>query len=387
MKSISLAMLMLCSTVSLFSQGITVFKSGEEGHKSYRIPAIVSLPSGELLAFAEGRVNDSNDFGDINLVMKRSVDKGATWMPLQMLVDHKNLQAGNPAPVVDLLDPEHPNGVLYLFYNTGNSHEYEVRNGKGTREVWYIKSFDGGHQWEAAVNITTQTHRPNQPNFNPAYAFKEDWRTYANTPGHAFQFQHGKYKGRIYVSANHSEGGPRPKYHDHMAHGYYTDDHGASFRLGASVNVPGSNEAIATEMSDSKMIMSIRNQAGDVKQRIMAISSDGGDHWDTTYFDSNLPDPVCQGSILTLGYKKGKAIIAHCNAADEKRRDNLTLKISYDEGRTWTKSYLISASVDQRQNNWSAYSDIVSISKKTIGVLFEMDNNNLIVFKTIDWSK
>ena len=39
-----------------------VFKSGTEGHKSYRIPAVIRLPDGELLAFAEGRVNGSNDF-------------------------------------------------------------------------------------------------------------------------------------------------------------------------------------------------------------------------------------------------------------------------------------------------------------------------------------
>ncbi len=367
------------------AQQTIVFKSGEEGHKSYRIPAIVALPSGELLAFAEGRVNNSGDFGDINLVMKRSADKGKTWSSLQILMDHSNLQAGNPAPVVDLLDPAHSNGVVYLFYNTGNNHESEVRNGRGVREVWYIRSLDGGHQWESAVNITTQTHHPNQPNFNAAYTFKEDWRTYANTPGHAFQFQHGKYKGRIYVSANHSEGGPQAKYHDHKAHGFYTDDHAQSFKIGASVPVVGSNEAIATELSDSKMIMSARNQAGDVKQRIMSVSSDGGEHWDTTYFDSQLIDPVCQGSILTVGYKNGKAIIAHCNAADEKRRDNLTLKISYDEGKTWTKSFLISGSADQKQNNWAAYSDIVSMGKKTIGVLYERNNYSEIVFQTQSW--
>ena len=46
-----------------------VFKGGQEWHAIYRIPAIISLPSGELLAFAEGRVNGSDDFGDVNLVM------------------------------------------------------------------------------------------------------------------------------------------------------------------------------------------------------------------------------------------------------------------------------------------------------------------------------
>jgi sialidase-1 len=57
---------------------VPVFISGTEGHQSYRIPAIISLPNGELLAFAEGRVQGAADFGDINIVMKRSTDKGKT---------------------------------------------------------------------------------------------------------------------------------------------------------------------------------------------------------------------------------------------------------------------------------------------------------------------
>src|SRR5690606_32490637 len=52
-----------------------VFVSGEEGHGIYRIPSIISLPNGDLLAIAEGRVNGAADFGDINLVMKRSRDQ------------------------------------------------------------------------------------------------------------------------------------------------------------------------------------------------------------------------------------------------------------------------------------------------------------------------
>ena len=127
-----------------FGQEVAVFTSGTEGHKSYRIPAIIALKNKEILAFAEGRVNNSGDFGDINIVMKRSADKGKTWSPVKVLVNYASLQAGNPAPVVDMLDPEHPQGVVYLFYNTGNNHEGEVRKGNGLREVWYIKSTDQG---------------------------------------------------------------------------------------------------------------------------------------------------------------------------------------------------------------------------------------------------
>lgn len=369
-----------------FAQESIVFKSGTDGHKSYRIPAIINLPNGELLAFAEGRVNNSGDFGDINLVMKRSTDKGKTWSAMQTLVDYSNLQAGNPAPVVDLQDPTYPNGVIYLFYNTGNNHEPEVRKGRGLREVWFIRSFDLGKTWEQPVNITLQTHRPNQPNVNPAYNFKEDWRTYANTPGHAFQFQNGVYKGRMYVAGNHSEGDVKERYTDHFAHGYYTDDHGKTFKISENIPFAGSNEAIATELFHDRMMMSVRNQKGDVRSRIIAYSSNGGAKWDTAYFDKQLPDPVCQGSLLTLGYKKGKAIVAHCNAADEKLRDNLTLRISEDEGKTWTTNIVIDKSEGSGKKDWTAYSDLVKVGKK-IGVFYERNSYAEIVFKVINWKK
>lgn len=140
-------LILICLLLPLWlksQDAIPVFKSGQEGHKTYRIPAILGLPNGNLLAFAEGRVQNSADFGDINLVMKKSMDQGKTWSALQILVDVDKLQAGNPAPVVDLFDPSYPNGVVYLFYNTGNNHENEIRKGHGIREVWYIKSIDMG---------------------------------------------------------------------------------------------------------------------------------------------------------------------------------------------------------------------------------------------------
>ena len=371
--------------VLAFAQQSVVYKSGTEGHKSYRIPAIVSLKNGSLLAFAEGRVNNSGDFGDIDLVVKTSSDEGRSWSPLKIIVNVDSLQAGNPAPVVDETDPEHPSGVVYLFYNTGNNHEGEVRKGKGLREVWYIRSIDGGENWSAPVNITLQTHRPKQPNENPLYNFKEDWRAYANTPGHAFQFQKGTYAGRIFVPANHSSGNPMDRYRDGNVHGFYSDDHGKSFHLAATVDTPGTNEVMGAELSDSRMVMTIRNQRGDIRTRLLAYSSTGGATWDTVYFENALPDAVCQASILTLGYKKGKAILAHCNAAHPQRRDNLTLRISFDEGKTWPYSQVVDASADQQQRNWTAYSDLVNINRKTVGVLYERDNYTEIVFKKLNW--
>jgi sialidase-1 len=251
--------LALASIMSVAQRtAIPVFTSGTEGHKSYRIPAIISLPNGALLAFAEGRVNGSGDFGDINIVLKRSMDGGNSWDPLQYVAEFDTLQCGNPAPVVDLTDPRFPQGRIFLFYNTGNNHEGEVRKGKGFKQVWFKTSVDGGLTWSAPTDITLQVHRPYHPEVNEAYSFKEDWRTYANTPGHAMQFQSGRYKGRIYVAANHSAGPPKKQAEDYDAHGFYSDDHGNSFHLGSSLQWPGSNESMATELSGSKRSQSKR---------------------------------------------------------------------------------------------------------------------------------
>ena len=378
------ALLLLMATTLAQTTDVPVFVSGTEGYKSFRIPAAIALPNGDILAFCEGRVHGAGDFGDIDIVVKRSKDKGKTWGTLHIAVDMDSLQAGNPAPVVDLTDPAYPQGRIFLFYNTGNNHEGEVRKGKGLREVWYKTSSDNGLTWSEPVNITTQTHRPRQPQVNAAYNFSEDWRSYANTPGHAMQFQNGKFKGRIFVAANHSAGDPQKEAMDYEAHGYYTDDHGKTFHLGATVNVPGSNESMATELSNDKLMMNSRNQRGDKRERIVSISSDGGATWDTTYFDPNLPDPVNQGSILTIGKKGGKAIIAFCNAADTQHRDNLTLRISYDEGKTWKKNFVIAKSANDK-GDYSAYSDLVNVSKKEIGILYEKDNYSKIVFTVVKW--
>jgi len=375
-------MMFICLLLPLLlkSQDATpVFVSGQEGHKVYRIPAVIGLPNGNLLAFAEGRVQNSADFGDINLVMKKSIDQGKTWSALQILVDIDKLQAGNPAPVVDLFDPAYPNGVIYLFYNTGNNHENEIRKGHGIREVWFIRSFDMGITWTNPVNITSQVHRP----FHLSYNFKEDWRSYANTPGHGFQFTEGKFKGRIFIAANHSQGEPQNEFRDYYAHGYYTDDHGKTFHISENIPLKGSNEAIGAALSGDRMLLNIRNQAGDIRNRIIAYSSDGGEKWDTVFFNNDLIDPVCQGSIIGIGETRGKTVLAFSNPADVLKRDNLMVKISYDEGITWPKSMLVDKSSPGFKGDWSAYSDLVLLNKNTIGILYERNNYSEIIFKRV----
>jgi sialidase-1 len=55
--------------------------------------------------------------------------------------------------------------------------------------------------------------------------------------------------------------------------------------------------------------------------------------------------------------------LAFCNAADTKKRDNLTLRISFDDGKTWKKKFVIDS--NGKADN-AAYSDIVLLEEKAL---------------------
>ncbi|MCX6215763.1 sialidase family protein [Spirosoma sp.] len=358
----------------------TVFQNGEGGYLCYRIPAIVKTPTGTLLAFAEGRRTNCGDFGDVDIVLRTSKDNGQSWSPIQTVVDFGSMQAGNAAPVFDVSDPRFPAGRLFLLYNTGTDSEANVRKGFAIREVWYKTSTDGGQSWSEPVNITTQVSRPNKPNVNPAYAFPEDWRSYANTPGHALQLQKGRYKGRIFVAANHSEGPPQQQFRDYRAHGFYSDDHGETWKLSATIPYPGGNESTAAETPGGGLLLNARNQSGDVKNRLLAFSPNAGESWEPVVIATDLPDPVCQGSMLNYQPRRGSNVLLFSNPNSQTSRTNLTVRVSRDGGKTWSSGKSIYAGS-------SAYSDLVVQQDNTIGALYEKDNYTKITYARFryDW--
>ena len=57
------------------------------------------------------------------------------------------------------------------------------------------------------------------------------------------------------------------------------------------------------------------------------------------------------------------------------------------EGKTWTKKRLLDQAPDEAIKDFTAYSDIVKMDKKHIGVLYERDGYKQIVFTVVDWKK
>ena len=88
-----------------------VFVAGQNGIREFRIPVLVTSTRGTLLAFCDARVEKPGDPpNNIDLVMRRSLDRGHTWEPLRVLVDHADGAAADSCAIVD----EQP-GTLWVF--------------------------------------------------------------------------------------------------------------------------------------------------------------------------------------------------------------------------------------------------------------------------------
>ncbi len=123
------------------------YRAGTEGYTSFRIPAVVRARSGILLAFAEGRVASAADWGDIDLVLKRSRDGGRSWGPLQVVSRNGAGTAGNPAPVV----LAGGRVLLLQVHSAADATEARIRRGQvppaDGRRVWLQHSDDDGATW------------------------------------------------------------------------------------------------------------------------------------------------------------------------------------------------------------------------------------------------
>ena len=135
---------------------VDVFASGSEGYHTFRIPAVVRAPDGSLLAFVEGRKENRRDpgGGDIDLVAKRSKDRGASWSPLQIVDDPgEGWSASNPTPVV-----EQNSGRVLIVYNRWEPGFGTILSQPGTdnNQVWLRYSDDHGGNWSEPREITRE---------------------------------------------------------------------------------------------------------------------------------------------------------------------------------------------------------------------------------------
>lgn len=162
-----------------FEQQVLFKASQDPGYACFRIPAVVKTTKGTLLAFAEGRVNDCSDAGDIDIVLKRSTDGGRTWGPLQVVNEGGGDTHGNPAPIVDR---ETGRILLAETYNTGRT---DGRNCDVPcdRTPHMQHSDDDGLTWSEPRDLSDEI-------------LPDHWNSwYATGPVHGIQLSRGRHAG------------------------------------------------------------------------------------------------------------------------------------------------------------------------------------------------
>jgi len=345
-------------------------KEGEEGFK-YRIPSLVVSNEGTVLAFAERRLGGDHSENDI--VLKRSFDSGKSWEEEQVIAEDGQNSLNDPCAVV--LET----GRILLMYQRFPYGYHARKSGwiqmaepgydgpRNTKSI-LIFSDDDGQTWSSSVDITHQVRRPE------AIA--------VGSPGVGIQLTLGKNKGRIILPLYETiptSDSTRVWQNSAM----YSDDNGETWNLSEVIphydTVGFGNEAQLVELADTSVMMFARNQNG--KFRKVAVSEDGGETWGPMKIDYDLPGTNCMGSVIRYSWpEEGESAILFVSPANKEKRTNGIVRVSYDEGKSWSHSREVF-------EGSYAYSCLTKLHDGNIGLLFESNREIIFTSFSIDWIK
>jgi sialidase-1 len=161
----------------------------------------------------------------------------------------------------------------------------------------------------------------------------------------------------------------------------YSDDHGATWKLGASIGV-GLDENKVVELHDGRVMQNIRAYEKTVTHRLTAISRDGGITFGAATEEASLPDPRNNADVIRVAPdapvgSREERMLLFSNTADEKRRANLTVRLSCDSGRTWPVSKVV-------EPGPARYSVMSRLKDGTFGLLYENGNAQGLTFVRFD---
>lgn len=326
--------------VAIDSQDL--FVGGVGGYHTYRIPAMAQTPDGTLYVFAEARKNSSSDHGDIDLVMRKSTDGGATWSATEMLFDDGDHTMGQPTPMVD-----RSNGKLHLMFSRNN------------REM-FVAHFDrSAGEFSEPIDITAVAQSLDVP-------FKIT-RLGAG-PAAGLQAASGRLIAPIWVN------GTIRVAEEYRAGVLYSDDGGATWQAGGVPHIPaaiaGINESAIARLPSGELYMTQRTNAGK-PHRAFSLSRDNG----ATWTDAQLA-PEIDADMAPI-----KAGLASIEANGECELAGLLLSAPEGPGRKKLALWHSPDGAEWRRiasinNTHAGYSELIQLDDGVVGLLYEQGDDN-----------
>lgn len=226
-----------------------VIARGDVLHPRHDTASVAELPGGRLMMAwhrYDAGPHGGHDQGVCHIAAAESTDGGLTWSPPRVLVAGQGDDLNVQAPALRLM----PDGSLLLIC-------LRTRNQFTESAMPLLRSIDGGRTFQEA--------------------------------GDVWPFRSGRYwlqggassllrlsSGRLLVPC-HGGSGEQWRQHN-MAQCCYSDDDGRSWQVSNEIDLPerGAMEASVAELSDGRLVMSLRTQLGSVH---LARSADGGATW------------------------------------------------------------------------------------------------------------
>jgi lysophospholipase L1-like esterase len=324
-----------------------LFVQGMGGVDTYRIPALVTSNAGTLVACVDARVPHSGDLpNDIDTVVRRSTDGGRTWGPVLTVIDHDD-GVGTADPCL-LVDRETGRIWMAVTWADGvNWRQSQPGYGDDSFHTLLLHSDDDGRSWSTPRDVTAQLKDPS-------------WRSAWFSPGAGLQTRSGRLL--LPYSVADGEGGM-------SSWVALSDDHGTSWRRVGPVG-EGTNEHMLVQLASGTVMCNLRSTQG-TGFRAVSLSQDDGETWGELVHDERLPEPVCQASQLTVPAEAtpdGREWLLFLNPASDKR-ENLTLRMSPDGGRTWPVARTLHAGA-------TAYSCLTLLPDGGVGALYERGSDH-----------
>lgn len=338
----------------------------KSGNYHYRIPVLVQLSNGHLLAFADRRIGKVADLPNtIEIVMKRSVDNGTNWSAEQLISPHSTKIEESYGDSAFVVDRKTGNIICIVASGPGFLAPTKEQPYGSTPsdpvKIKVIKSMNNGSNWTNPVDITDQIYGPNSK-----HPERKTWHGLFVTSGNGVQLRNGRI---MFVMNVRKSSANMPLYN----HVLYSDDGGNTWNVSEAPGISqnqqrGGSEAKIVELNNGDLLMAIRPESK--QQRFLAKSTDSGTTWGEMYPKSEMISSSSNGDIIYYTSKDNgfdTNIILTMFGAKTSQPGNPTLYYSFDEGNTWKGKEIF--------NGNAGYSSLAILKDGSIGILAEMDRS------------